>query len=217
MNRIISKMINIIEENGDEIVYDYGIDYGENGYYYTVEDNAPITLLMPEASDQFGCSFKMKLLPNKKAELWDFVTDHGINEKKITVDMGTLGRTPVGKVVIQPTKFWGKTFTDQEITVTKYPVKAIAGSFSGRLSVTLADKEASILNINLSDASRQRAEDMIYKLIDVYNEQWLKDRNRVAESTYQFITERLNTLSKELGDVDQKISDYKSSTLPKAP
>ncbi|MBS7395330.1 MAG: AAA family ATPase, partial [Prevotellamassilia sp.] len=176
-------------------------------------DNSPITLLMPEASDQFGCSFKMKLLPNKKAELWDFVTDNGINETKVTVDMGTLGRTPVGKVVIQPTKFWGKTFTDQEITVTKYPVKAIAGSFSGRLSVTLADKEASILNINLSDASLQRAEDMIYKLIDVYNEQWLKDRNRVAESTYQFITERLNTLSKELGDVDQKISDYKSSTL----
>ena len=32
-------------------------------------DNAPITLLMPEASDQYGCTFKMKLLPNKKAEL----------------------------------------------------------------------------------------------------------------------------------------------------
>lgn len=45
LNRIISKMINIIEENGDEIVYDYGIDYGENGYYYTVEDNALLRFL----------------------------------------------------------------------------------------------------------------------------------------------------------------------------
>lgn len=54
---------------------------------------------------------------------------------------------------------------------------------------------------------------MIYKLIDVYNEQWVKDRNIVAENTSQFITERLEALTKELGDVDQKISDYKSESM----
>ena len=54
---------------------------------------------------------------------------------------------------------------------------------------------------------------MIYKLIDVYNEQWVKDRNIVAENTSQFITERLEALTKELGDVDQKISDYKSEAM----
>ena len=63
------------------------------------------------------------------------------------------------------------------------------------------------------DESKQRATDLLYKIIDVYNEQWLKDRNRVAISTSEFITERLDNLSKELGDVDQKISDYKSQAM----
>lgn len=45
MNRIISKMISIIEENGDEIVYDFGIDYGDDGYYYTVEGNSLLRFL----------------------------------------------------------------------------------------------------------------------------------------------------------------------------
>ena len=45
MNRIISKMISIIEENGDDIVYDFGIDYGDDGYYYTVEGNSLLRFL----------------------------------------------------------------------------------------------------------------------------------------------------------------------------
>ena len=45
LNHIISKMINIIENNGDEIIYDFGIDFGDAGYYYTVEDNALLRFL----------------------------------------------------------------------------------------------------------------------------------------------------------------------------
>lgn len=82
--------------------------------------------------------------------------------------------------------------------------------YNSRLNVSLSDKESTIVDISITDEDKQRAEDILCKLIDVYNEQWLKDRNRVAESTFEFITNRLNTLSKELGDVDQKISDYKS-------
>ncbi len=85
--------------------------------------------------------------------------------------------------------------------------------YNSRLSVALSNKESTILDISIVDESKQRASDLLYKLIEVYNEQWLKDRNRVAESTFEFITQRLNTLSKELGDVDQKISDYKSQAM----
>lgn len=85
--------------------------------------------------------------------------------------------------------------------------------YNNRLSVALSNKESTILDISIVDESKQRASNLLYKLIEVYNEQWLKDRNRVAESTFEFITQRLNTLSKELGDVDQKISDYKSQAM----
>lgn len=176
-------------------------------------DNSPISLLMPQANDDFMCSFKMRLNANQTAELWDFETINGLNEKHITIKMGEIARTPVGIIVLQTTKYWKRNFTSDEIYVTKYPVKNIGNMYNSRLSVALSNKESTILDISIVDESKQRASDLLYKLIEVYNEQWLKDRNRVAESTFEFITQRLNTLSKELGDVDQKISDYKSQAM----
>ena len=176
-------------------------------------DNSPISLLMPQANDDFMCSFKMRLNANQTAELWDFETINGLNEKHITIKMGEIARTPVGIIVLQATKYWKRNFTSDEIYVTKYPVKNIGNMYNSRLSVALSNKESTILDISIVDESKQRASNLLYKLIEVYNEQWLKDRNRVAESTFEFITQRLNTLSKELGDVDQKISDYKSQAM----
>lgn len=187
----------------------------ENGLHpVPLYDKSPIQLLMPQAGDDASAAFKMKLNRNQTAELWDFIGKNGnVDSRRITVKFGTLARTPSGVVLIQPTPYWGKSFTSDEIQVSKSPVSAVAASYCGRLSVTLSQKESTILNITLTDASPKRADDLIFKLIDVYNEQWVKDRNLVAESTYEFITERLNNLAKELGDVDQKISDYKSAAL----
>ncbi len=176
-------------------------------------DNSPISLLMPQANDDFMYSFKMRLNANQTAELWDFETINGLNEKHITIKMGEIARTPVGIIVLQATKYWKRNFTSDEIYVTKYPVKDIGNMYNSRLSVALSNKKSTILDISIVDESKQRASNLLYKLIEVYNEQWLKDRNRVAESTFEFITQRLNTLSKELGDVDQKISDYKSQAM----
>ncbi len=181
-------------------------------------DNSPVSLILPRANENDVATFKMRLNKNQSAELYDFKfvgSDKKIMEidKRVVVRFNTLAQTPVGTVIIQPTDKWSKCFTDEEITVSKLQSKNVAGAFSSRLSVNLNTKESTVLDITMSDASKQRADDIIFKLIDVYNEQWLKDRNRVAESTFDFITNRLELLSKELGDVDQQISDYRSETL----
>ncbi len=175
--------------------------------------NSPISLLMPQANDNYACTFKMRLNGNRTAELYDFEDLNGLNEKHVTVKFGELAQTPVGTIVLQATPQWRAAFTDEEIVVNKYNLNAISTLYSSRLSVVQTNKEATILNIQINDESKQRAEDLLNKLIDVYNEQWIKDRNRIAESTYEFITNRLNDLSKELGDVDRKISDYKSKAM----
>lgn len=177
-------------------------------------DNAPIKVILPEAKDESSCSFKLRLNPNQTAELWDFsVNNPEESNKHLTVKLGTIARTPIGSVYIRPTEYFKQNYTDQEIEVSKLPTEAVGNAYAAKLSITLRDKESSILDISLTDASIQRADDVLRELIEVYSEHWLQDRNRMAESTYTFITERLNTLAKELGDVDQQISDYKSKNL----
>lgn len=182
-------------------------------------DNSPIRLLMPRANDNDRATFKMHLNANHTAELYDFKwrgandTEVQESDKRLVVPMNALAKTPVGIVIIQPTDKWKSNFTDEEISVVKHTVKSMAAHFSNNLQVELNTKESTVLNVTMADASKQRADDVIFKLFDVYNEQWLKDKNRIAESTFDFITNRLDLLSKELGDVDQKISDYRSATL----
>lgn len=178
-----------------------------------VYDESPITILLPETADDAYVSFKMKLKKDKTAELTEFNIDGEETGKTLNVKLNQLARTPFGPLYIQTTKFWKEHFISQEIEVTKYPLEYIARAYSGALAVELADKESSILNLTLTDDSKQRADDLLNKIVAVYNERWLKDKNLVAESTSEFITKRLEDLSKELGDVDQQISDYKSSTM----
>lgn len=53
--------------------------------------------------------------------------------------------------------------------------------------------------------------DFLNTLIEVYQENWVRDKNRISISTSEFIKERLAVIEGELGNVDSDISSYKSS------
>lgn len=206
----------VMQEVVKRLHLDVQMHYQQGLHTTPLYDQSPITLLIPQANDEMACQFKLRLKADKSAELYAFETSNGSIDKRVTAKIGSLVRTPIGIVVIQATEYWNQGYEalkDKEITVSKYPVGLATRIFASKLSVSLSDKESTILALSVKDESKQRGDDMIYKLIDVYNEQWVKDRNIVAENTSQFITERLEALTKELGDVDQKISDYKSEAM----
>ena len=86
-------------------------------------------------------------------------------------------------------------------------------SCSSNLSVSLNSEKASVIDLSFKDNSTQRAEDVLSMLISVYNENWVKDKNQIAVSTSMFINERLGVIERELGNVDEDISSYKSEHL----
>ncbi len=47
----------------------------------------------------------------------------------------------------------------------------------------------------------------------MYKESWVKDKNQVIAATSAFITDRLGVIERELGDVDEDISSYKSAHM----
>ena len=178
-------------------------------------NEAPVSIETPAPlPENLSFSFKLMLTRDGKAVLSDFVTTQGEHNKSITVAVdGGMVQTPAGKLGIKRTPSWSKEFIGQEIFVHKYPVESITALYSGRLGVALNDKESSVLNLSMTDECPERASDILLTLVDVYNENWIKEKNRVAESTNKFITERLETLTQELGDVDASIADYKSENL----
>lgn len=99
------------------------------------------------------------------------------------------------------------------IHVSRFGVVKGVEYFKQKLQVSLIDKKSSILNLSYSDADAKRAEDVLIALIEAYNENLLEGKNKIALSTSQFINDRLSLIERELGNVDENISTYKSRNL----
>lgn len=103
-------------------------------------------------------------------------------------------------------------FPENILIVRRGLVKSVE-YFKQKLQVSLIDKKSSILNLSYSDAVAERAEDVLIALIEAYNENLLEGKNQIALSTSQFINDRLSLIERELGNVDENISTYKSRNL----
>ena len=101
---------------------------------------------------------------------------------------------------------------DETIYVTHTTVLAATMSYNNRLEASALNTKqfSDVLQLTITDQSPRRAEDVLNMIINVYNENWVDDRNRMAVSTSLFIDERLAAIEQQLGNVDTDISNYKS-------
>ena len=204
----------LMEEVAQRLHLDVQMTVPQRLYERPLYNDAPVMITLGSDIENYqSFSFTLSLGKNKRAHLSNITVGGEETGKSLDITLGQNVRTPFGTICITPTTAYDDRWFGDEIKVTKIPVSVAGAIYSGRLSVAQSDKESTILNLTLSDEVPERASDVLKTLIDVYNEDWLKDKNRIAESTSDFITERLNTLAQELGDVDRDISDYKSQNL----
>ena len=173
--------------------------------------NLPIDVKMLEAKDQESSSVTIVFDGDSTFVLSNFIRNGQIFEG--TSLSGQLGRTlstPIGNIVVTSTPYYYKSL--RPIVVTHLRAQAALSKFSNELKVR-SEAGSTIINLEVNDNDIQRAEEILYSVIAIYNEQWMDDRNQVSISTNQFISERLNVIENELGNVDSNISDYKSDNL----
>lgn len=89
--------------------------------------------------------------------------------------------------------------------------ESIASSLASRLTVKSASKLSTVITVSLRDEVGQRAEDVLDKLIEVYNRSSLEDKNNTAQKTMAFIDARLKTVLKELDSLEGRIQQYRAS------
>src|SRR5690606_15572018 len=88
-------------------------------------------------------------------------------------------------------------------------LQKMAAVYNESINISPVNKDASVLSISLIHAVPTKAEDIINKLIEVYNREAIEDKNQIAQNTVKFIDERLNFLVTELEDVEQDVEQYK--------
>lgn len=173
----------------------------------------PVEVTVSDLLENESASFTLEIQPDSTLFLSDF-TRNGteFDETSITGRLFDSIPTPLGRVIVYTTPNYAKggTYT---LYVSKSSLYNAVSVCSSCLSVSLNNEKSSIVDLSYRDYSTQRAEDLLNMLIAVYNENWVKDKNQIAVSTSMFINERLGVIERELGNVDEDISSYKSEHL----
>ena len=171
-------------------------------------NQSPVLLSFPDALPEQHFAFTVTLKDKKSLVLSDFT---GIDVKSdFTVEMyDTVTLSRGMRVVATPTNYYNDSWTGTPIRVAKLPMESMVNYYKSALGIQQEEEESSILTLALKDGSAARAEDILNTLINVYNEEAVKDKNQVAVNTADFINDRLIIIENELGGVESELETFK--------
>ena len=164
-------------------------------------------------NDRQGFRFEVSLRPDSIVKL-NYFEIFGPDKQKfkqeISAVFGDTISTPVGQMIIRPTLYMSPDYYEKApIRVTKGNLGVVTQFYQHEVKSFVANKQASIITISMKSSVPKKAEDVINTLIAVYEKDAIDDKRGIAESTGQFIDNRLEIISEELSEVDRNIEKFK--------
>lgn len=180
---------------------------------YTVKDGlrrkelyreAPIQVSFPDAGPRH--SFVLEVIPadNETVEV-----SSGWWKDKTRIGLNDTTETPVGRMIITKRENYAEGCWGTPIRIAKHNTESVVNYFLSNLSVFQPQSSAPMLQLTLRDQSASRASDMLYTLINTFNERSIEEKNRVAVNMGKFIQERLSIIEQDLGDVENDLEALK--------
>jgi tyrosine-protein kinase Etk/Wzc len=134
-----------------------------------------------------------------KVSAKDFSKEVSWNQSFQISEVGTIELVPV------PGLLMGKTAYDVKVMSIDERVTELLED----LSVGTTNKQVTIIDMGLVYPLQAKGEMILRTLIDKYTATNLSDKNAIADSSYKFIRQRINAISLELGDVEDKVETFK--------
>lgn len=191
------------------------VEYTTEGRFYNpvlYGDQLPVNISFNGLTKRESVSLVIKPKSDKEVILTGFIRNG--NEcpvQSIVARIGAKTNTPVGIVIVSYPKYKHYAKFTNPIYVSRGNLYSAAASFAEKLSVEQQNEKATIIKLSVQDKNIQRAEEFLNTMVNVYNENWIKDKNKRTTATNEFINERLSIIEDELGSVDNNITSYKSA------
>lgn len=130
-------------------------------------------------------------------------------EQRITLRLGQRTMTPFGPVRAVRGKGFATLKVGDTFTIHHYAPRVAAQIYQNRIKASEHSKQSTLIDLSITDINRQRAEDILQQLCEVYKADIVENKNRVAQSTARFIDNRIALISSELSQVEQQQAAYK--------
>ena len=90
------------------------------------------------------------------------------------------------------------------------PLEAAATTIQKQIQIDLADKDATVINLSIDGPQVDKATVILNGLINAYNKDAILDKNSESQKTKEFIDNRINKISIELGEVENEKERFKT-------
>ncbi len=154
-------------------------------------------------------TFKTKVYTDGTADVKvkvrrDYIAD--VERQKLPVVLNT----EYGKFVVNKTKTCPKD-EDVKSVITFSGYDVTAEGFTEDLSVDMASKKSSVIQLALKTQNVEYGKDVLNEVIKKYNERGIADMNLQGEKTAAFLDERIALISGDLADAESSIQNYKQN------
>ncbi|MBO7239504.1 MAG: polysaccharide biosynthesis tyrosine autokinase [Bacteroidaceae bacterium] len=195
------------------------IEYSQKGKFHPTTlygESVPVYVDFCDIDTDDIAEFEMEINPDSTFRLFDFnganITDQRTIEGKLTSDSLTFVATPAGTITLSPNPIY-KIRKTTSYSVRHIGLNNAANKYVSKIAYKLDEENSNMISISIDDNSIERADDILRTIVEVYNESWIKDKNKAAKETKTFIDTRLKYVSNELDKIESDISAFKSDNL----
>ena len=174
----------------------------------------PVTIVMENVGEATSASMNMHLNMDGTFLLKKFKLKKDKLDGEVSGKVNTTVKTPIGNVTVKANPEAMKEMEDDiDMKIVKSTVVKTRENCLKLLNVDIESKDASILYVDYTDISKERADSIIYTIFQVYEENWLRDKNQSIVNSSEFINERIQKIENDLGLVESDISHFKSKNM----
>ena len=150
--------------------------------------------------------FVVKVKATKKG--YKVKTKMGFFHRSTTrvADLSSPIETGVGTILIHANR---PLSADTTYRVAHARRELVVAGYQKDITVALHKKESNIITLSTKSALPERDKALLHQIIEQYNLNAIVDKNMLATNTAAFIDERLSIITKELGEAEEAVSDYK--------
>jgi len=184
---------------------------GMSTSFYELEsyENPPLKLnffIEDEILHQTSKEFIITI--NSPDEYTYYDAEYDVSKKKA---FGEKIITDFGGLIITPNVDLKKEgLINQSIQVNISPIKDLVDSYIESIVIEPNTEFSSIINLKIGDGRKKKAEDFLNKLIQKYNDRAVSLKDKLSQSTSDFVSKRLEIISNELGEVDLTAQSIKT-------
>ena len=153
--------------------------------------------------------FTVSVINEKGVRLSQLEIDGNAQSYEQAVAFNDTLSTPAGRILVLPHVESIPHYQGKEIRVTRSDLESATNAVMGRIQTSAMDTKSTLVNIVCQDVNIARADAILTSILQVYNETIVEDKNRIASNTARFIDERIVIISRELGDVENKLTTFK--------